>query len=240
MKISTLQYPVLMIVVALVWPSFGQENSATKKIDPAGVWRWTHEENGETVKDVLTLNFDGKQVSGKYKGRVEKSIEQAKLDKDKLTFQFDVEYEGKKIVIKFDGALKEDALEGKVLIEAGGETQEFPWLAKRTLEEDDVLGTWKILVKTDGGRTFEPELKLSKKDGKVVGTYASKDFDQEFEAKEIKVANGKLSFEVSGDFQGTRFSVKYSGQPRGDRLTGEVVYDLGGNAGTLEFKATRS
>ena len=157
MNISSLQYAVLMTVTALVGPAFGQGNSATKKIDPSGVWRWTHDENGETVKDVLTLNFDGKQVSGKYKGRVEKTIEQAKLDNDKLTFQFDVEYEGQKIAIKFDGTLKEDSLEGKVLAETGSGTQEFPWSAKRTLEEDDVLGLRACCLEQpqDGQNLFE-------------------------------------------------------------------------------------
>lgn len=228
------------IVLVLMGPAFGQEKPATAKVDPSGVWRWTHEENGETVKDLLTLNFDGKQVSGKYKGRVEKAIEQAKLDGNKLTFQFDVDYEGMKIVIKFDGTLKDDSVDGKVLIDANGQTQEFPWSAKRTLEEEDVVGTWKILIKTDSDRTLEPELILSKKDGKLTGIYKSKDINQEFDAKEIKVAHGKLSFQVNGEFQGTQFKVKYGGEPRGDKMAGEVEYDLGGNTGKLEFKASRN
>lgn len=207
--------------------------------DPAGTWRWTHDEGGEAVKNALVINYDGKQVSGVYKGRIEKSIEAAKLDGDKLTFKFDAEYQGVKMEVKFDASVKSDELDGKVFITADGQTQEYPWTAKRTLESEDVLGTWSIKIVTSEGRTVEPEINVVKNGSNLKGTYRTKGIDKDFEARDLKVVDQQLTFTVAGEANNTQFTVKYAGRPRGDKMSGKVDYDLNGNTGSIDFEATR-
>ncbi|MFM2093126.1 MAG: hypothetical protein RIS70_250, partial [Planctomycetota bacterium] len=65
--------PVFLTLVA-VSVSLSTSLSKVSAADPAGTYRWTHDEGGETVKNALVINYDGKQVTGVYKGRIEKSI----------------------------------------------------------------------------------------------------------------------------------------------------------------------
>lgn len=229
----------LLFAVAL--SSSAQEKKAdNKNVDPSGTWRWTHDENGETVKNVLTINYDGKVVSGTYKGRSEKTIESAQIAGNKLSFKFDVDFQGQKIEVRFECAVKDDDLNGKVSMHAGGDVQEYPWTAKRTLETEDLVGTWAIKIVTGDGQTIEPELKLAKDGEKLKGTYRSIGLDREVEAQELKLADKQLTFTIQGENDGKKFKVKYAGQPRGDRMNGKIDYDLNGNTGTIDFAATRS
>jgi len=230
--------PVLFTLVA-VSVSLATSLSKVSAADPAGTYRWTHDEGGETVKNALVINYDGKLVTGVYKGRIEKSIEAAKLDGDKLTFKFDAEYQGIKMEVKFDASVKSDELDGKVLITADGQTQEYPWTAKRSLESEDVLGTWSIKITTSEGRTVEPEIKVTKDGSNLKGTYRTKGIEKDFEARDLKVSDQQLSFTVAGQANDTQFTVKYTGRPRGDKMSGKVDYDLNGNTGSIDFEATR-
>ena len=71
------------------------EHAALRKkpVDPSGTWRWEHQSltTQETVKDVLKIKVDDGKVSGTYKGEGEPvEIQDAKIDGDTLSFQFDV------------------------------------------------------------------------------------------------------------------------------------------------------
>ncbi len=88
-------------------------------VDPSGTWRWEHDEGGETVKNVLKLNSDGKKVTGTYQGRRGPyEITDGNVDKDQLKFGFKVEYEGQIIEISFVGKIKADTVDGTVTMKS--------------------------------------------------------------------------------------------------------------------------
>lgn len=213
-----------------------EKKEESKPTDPSGTWRWTHDEGGETVKDVLKLNFDEREVTGSYQGRVASKVEKARVDGNQLFVEFHIEADGQKIGLKFEGKIDGDDVVGKVVVENFGE---FPWTAKRTLEAADVVGSWNITLKTDDGQTFEPVVKIRQEGDQLKGVYISKLIDKELELKDLRVKDKKLTFEVSGDANGNSFTLKYSGEPRGDRMSGKVSYTVGGQSGELAFKAIR-
>lgn len=215
-----------------------QEKKEEPKVtDPSGTWRWTHDESGVTIKNALKLNFDEKkEVTGSYKGRVESKVDKASIEGSQLTVELRVELDGQKIGVKLEGKIDGDDLNGKVIVENFGE---FPWMAKRSLEPADVVGSWNITLKTDDGQTFEPVVKIRQEGEVLKGVYVSKLIDKELELKEVRVKDNKLSFDVEGEASGNTFTLKYSGEPRGDRMTGKVSYSLGGQTGELTFKALR-
>lgn len=209
-------------------------------VDPSGTWRWEHEEGGETVKDVLKLNFDGKKVSGTYQGRSGPyEITDAKIEKNELTFGFSVEIDGRKFTIGFAGKMKGDKVDGTVTIKTDEGEQDFPWVAERNLNTTDVVGAWKLAIELPDGNVLTPLLKLSLSDDKkeLKGEYTSN--DSELDVSEIKVKNNKLFFKISGDFDGNSLTANYKVQPRGDKLAGEIEYDLNGQTGELEVTGKR-
>jgi len=223
-------------------PAAAQESSPAsraKSVDPSGSWRWTHEEGGETVKDLMKLRFDGKVVTGTYKGRVERPIEMGKMEGDRISVGISVDVDGRKLVARFTGAVRGDEIaDGKVDINFDGQDMQFPWPAKRTVEAEDLVGTWNIRIEADG-RVLEAELKLSQDGDRLKGKYTSKGIDREFEAQNVQVVNHELRFEVAGEVNDRKFNVKYKGKPRGDKMNGEIDYELGDRKGTIEFQAQR-
>ena len=209
-------------------------------VDPSGTWRWEHEEGGETVKDVLKLNFDGKKVSGTYQGRRGPyEIVEGKIEQDQISFGFSVEFEGQTIEIKFAGKIKGDNVDGTVSMKSDEGARDYPWVADRGLESSDTVGTWKMAIELPDGNVLTPQLKLSLSDDKkeLKGEYTSN--DAELDVSEIQVKNNKLFFKISGDFGGSTLTANYKVQPRGDKLAGEIEYDFNGQTGELEVTGKR-
>lgn len=216
------------------------QDKAVKTTDPSGTWRWEYELEGATVKDSLQLSLskDNKLV-GKYKGRDEKLVEikEAKIEGDTLTFLLSLEYQKMSIKLEFKGKVKGDEIDGSVTISTAEGSQEYPWAPKRSVLMEDVVGEWQMKIET-GDRTLEPVVTISKDGEKYKAKYVSgKDFIAD--VTELKVANNQLSFNVSGEVNGTKIKADYKGRPYGDKIQGNIAYVLGDNAGDIEFTGTR-
>jgi hypothetical protein len=207
--------------------------------DPTGTWKWEYTISDNDVEFQVKLNWDGKKLTGTYTAFDETTdIEEAKFQKDQLSFVTKRAFDGNEIVATFDGKVKPDNIEGTVAVEFGGnEPREFDWIAKRAVEIDDVLGVWDLKVETPNG-LIEPKLTLTSDEDKLKGAYASQFGERE--PKNLTLKDNKLSWEISGDREGVTFKVVYTGQPRGNSITGSAEFDFDGNVGTLEFTGKRT
>jgi len=234
------QFSLTAIVVLFV--TSVRADDGKKVVDPSGTWRWEHDAGGETIKDVLKLNFDGAKVTGTYKGRRNPiEIKNGKMEGDKLSCDFGVEFDGRKIVVKFKGKIKGDEVDGTVAIESDNDSREFPWKAKRSVEVSDVVGTWKMQIKTSNGNSLTPKLTLSQEDKKkkLKGIYESTNADVKLDVKEIQVKDNQLSFIITGEFDGNTLTAKYTVQPRGDKLSGKIGFKFNDRTGELKVKGKR-
>lgn len=212
---------------------------ADKQADPTGTWKWERKFGDNTVQFTLRLALTGDRVTGTYaSSRSTTKITGGKLDGDQLSFQVDREFNDRKFTINFQGKVTDDAIKGKGKFTAGGNTREFDWEAKRSVELDDVVGTWKFRIETGNGNVLEPSLKLVKKGKEISGVYTSRRGD--IEAKKIAIKDNQLTFEISGENDGTAWKVTYHGQPRGNAIKGTIDYDFGENKGTVDFVGKRS
>jgi hypothetical protein len=223
----------------LVTPLSAQDKAA-KTVDPSGTWRWEYELNGATMKDSLRLNLskDNKLV-GHYKGREEKLIEikDAKIDGDALSFLLPLDYQGTPIKLEFKGNVKGDEIAGNVTVSTGEGSQEFPWVPKRSVQMEDVVGEWQMKIEA-GDRTLEPVVTISKEGEKYKAKYVSGQ-DLNVDVTELKVENNQLSFNVSAEVNGTKIKADYKGRPYGDKIQGNIAYVLGDNSGNVEFTGAR-
>ncbi len=204
--------------------------AASATADPTGVWRWEHEENGETIKDVMHLRLaKDNSVTGTYKGRIGPlPITDGKYEDGRLLLTLPVDLNGQKLLVRFDAKLDEWE----------GQSQEFPWKANRNLTLADVVGEWQIAIELDDGQVLEPKLTLKKAGDTIEAKYDG--IVQELPVKNLKVVNkDTLEFTIEGEFNGSNLTATYRGKPAGDEMSGKVEYDFGGQQGELDFKAKR-
>lgn len=208
--------------------------------DPSGTWKWDYTFNDNKAEFKLKLDWDGKQLKGKYTAfNNTTEIEDAKLEKDQLTFVARREFNGQKFDVDFEGQLKDDEIVGTVTVALGDEPREFEWNAKRAVEVDDVVGEWNLRLETPNG-VVEPKLTIKKGEKDALsGTYES--VFGEREPKNLALKDNQLTWEISSDDQDEfDFKVVYKGRPRGNLIEGTNEFDFGGNAGTMKFTGKRT
>jgi hypothetical protein len=88
----------------------------------------------------------------------------------------------------------------------------------------DPTGTWKWSTPGRDGQSFESTLKLELKAGTLTGTMLGIQRDQ-FSIPDTAIGdasfkNGVVSFTVTREFNGNKFSSKYEGKLDGDTITG--------------------
>ena len=157
---------------------------AAEHVDPSGTWRWEYEWQGETIKDSLRLNLaDEGKVIGTFHGRnATKPIENGKIEKDKLSFEFELEFNGVAVDLKFSGTIKQDDIDGNVILSANGEENEFPWNPKRSVQVEDVLGKWQLHMRLamamySNQNLKSPRMEIRRREltlGKAVASWTSR------------------------------------------------------------------
>jgi hypothetical protein len=220
-----------------------QETAAEAKaaaVDPSGTWSWEYSFNDdEPAEFSLKLNWDGKQLTGKYTAFENTTdIEEAKFEDGNLSFISKREFNGNKFTVHFDGKAEPNDIIGKVALDFGEGPREFDWHAKRIIDADSVLGTWKLKLETPNG-VIEPQLTITQDGDKLKGHYVSPFGERE--AKDVAFKDGELSWRIeSGEDDDFDFEIVYRGKPQGDKITGSNEYDFGGNTGTMDFTGERT
>ena len=80
----------------------------------------------------MSLEYDGKAVTGNYKGSDKQyQIQQARITGNALSFEFPVDYQGREITIAFTGRIEDDDIEGTVSFVGKDGSLDFPWRARR-------------------------------------------------------------------------------------------------------------
>ena len=92
------------------------------------------ERNGQTREQTLKLKLDDGKLSGAMSGRnnSETPIADATFKDGDIAFTVTREFNGNKVVSKYNGKLSGDSIKGKVETERNGEKQSRDWEAKRS------------------------------------------------------------------------------------------------------------
>ena len=104
---------------------------------------------------------------------------------------------------------------------------------------DGPAGTWKVRMSfgARGGRMSI--LKLELDDDKLTGTMLSSQGSRTA-IENANYKDGKISFEVSREWNGQRFTSQYTGTLAEDTIKGTAQYQRRGTARTLNWEATRT
>jgi hypothetical protein len=206
--------------------------------DPNGTWKWERTFQDNKAEFVVRLNWADKKLTGKYSAfGATTDIEDGRFDKDELSFVAHREFNGNKLDVRFKGKVDGDQLRGTINVDFGNGPLDFEWVAKRTVDIDDVLGTWKLRIEGPQG-VIEPQITITREGDALHGAYESPFGTRD--AKALKLKNGVLSWEISGEINGGQFKVAYSGKPRGNAIAGKAAFDFGGNTGEMDFTGQRT
>jgi hypothetical protein len=112
------------------------------------------------------------------------------------------------------------------------------------LQAADPVGTWTWSSPgRDGGEPRKSTLKLKVEGAKLLGTITTPGRQGGdpvvTEISEGKVKDDEISFAVTREFNGNKFTMKYSGKIAGDTIKGKIESERDGNVRTREWEAKR-
>lgn len=120
-----------------------QDKKAAAKADPTGTWSWTMpgRNGGPDRTNTLKLKVEGEKLSGTLatpgrQGQMnETTIQEGSFKTNEVAFTITREFNGNKLVIKYEGKLAGDSIKGKSESERDGSTQTRDWEATRQTEK---------------------------------------------------------------------------------------------------------
>ncbi len=103
---------------------------------------------------------------------------------------------------------------------------------------DDATGTWKW-SSTREDKTIESSAKLKVEGDKLTGVYIGRN------NMETAITNGSfkdntVKFDVPLEFNGNKFTIKYSGTLSGDTIKGKTSFDRDGQSQERDWEAKRA
>jgi hypothetical protein len=110
-------------------------------------------------------------------------------------------------------------------------------LVSQVRAAEDPTGTWKWSV-TFNNQTREQTLKLKLEGDKLTGSMPGRD-NQETPISDATFKDNKVSFSVTRERNGQKFTTKYSGTLAGDTITGKSERERDGQVQSTDWVAKR-
>jgi hypothetical protein len=110
--------------------------------------------------------------------------------------------------------------------------------AARADDKPNPTGTWKWTVEV-GGQTREQTLKLKLDGDKLTGHMVGRN-NTEIPIEDGTFKDGEVSFKVTRERQGQKFTTKYKAKVSGDTLKGKSEFEREGEKQSRDFEAKRA
>jgi len=105
-------------------------------------------------------------------------------------------------------------------------------------DKPNLTGTWKWTV-TFGDQTREQTLNLKLEGDKLTGTMLGRD-NQEIPIEDATFKDGTVSFKVTRERDGQKFTIKYQGKVSGDTIKGTSEFERDGQTQSRDWEAKRA
>ena len=101
----------------------------------------------------------------------------------------------------------------------------------------DPAGTWKWSMTGQNGQTRETTLKLKLEGDKLTGSVSGRNGDTAID--DAKIKDGEITFAVTREYNGNKFTAKYKGKLSGDSIKGKVETERDGEKRDRDWEAKR-
>lgn len=99
-------------------------------------------------------------------------------------------------------------------------------------------GTWKWSIMAGGGQMREVTLKLKLDGDKLTGAMLGRN-NQETPIEDASFKDGTVSFKVTRERMGQKFTTKYEGKLSGDTIKGKSSFERDGQTMSRDWEAKR-
>ena len=101
----------------------------------------------------------------------------------------------------------------------------------------DASGTWKWSFTGQDGTVRDTTLKLKVEGSTVIGSVSGRNGDAAIEKG--KITGDEISFQVTREFNGNKFTAKYNGKISGDSIKGKMEFERDGDKTSRDWEAKR-
>ena len=232
----------LAVCAALAsWLSSSAPFAAEQKANATGTWKWSFTtQSGQTFETTLKLKQEGDKITGAVVGRdgAETAIAEAGIKGGEIAFTVTRERNGQKFTTKYRGKLAGDTIKGSSESERDGQTTKRDWEAKRGAAAGDPTGTWKWSYTGQDGQARESTLKLKMAEGKLTGTLTGRG-GTDTAISDAVLKGDEISFAVTRERNGEKFTSKYAGKISGDVIKGKTEMASGDQTRSRDWEAKR-
>jgi hypothetical protein len=109
----------------------------------------------------------------------------------------------------------------------------------RADDKADPSGTWKWTVTAQNGQTREMTLKLKLDGDKLTGAMLGRN-NQETKIDDGKYKDGEISFSITRERMGQKFTTKYKGKLSKDTIKGKTEVERDGQTQSRDWEAKRA
>jgi hypothetical protein len=106
-------------------------------------------------------------------------------------------------------------------------------------EKANPSGTWKWTFETPGGQKIDSSMKLKMEGDKLTGVVIGRD-NQETKIENAQIKGNEISFQVTRERDGQKFTIKYQGKVTGDTIKGKMEVNFGGEDRSFDWEAKRA
>lgn len=105
-------------------------------------------------------------------------------------------------------------------------------------DKANATGTWTWSFTGQNGQTRETSLKLKQDGEKLTGKISGRN-GNDTEIEDGKVSGDQISFKITREFNGNKFTSKYSGKVSGDTIKGKIEFERNGETRSRDWEAKR-
>lgn len=211
----------------------------TRPEDVVGTWNLAIDAEGQTFEPVAKITQDGDKLKIEYLTDEfgDHEAVDVSLKDNKLSYTIAVDSPDGAMKLKFVTMPRGSNVTGDLEYEVGDITGSAEVEGSKEPAATDIAGTWSTTIDAEG-QTFEPTMKVTRKDGKLAIEYLTDEFG-DHEAVDVKEEGGKLTFTIAADSPDGSLKLMFDVKVDGDKLEGEVEYEVGDITGTADVEGEK-
>jgi hypothetical protein len=105
-------------------------------------------------------------------------------------------------------------------------------------DKPNPTGTWMYSFEAPNGQVIKSTMKLKLEGDKITGTVTGRD-NQEAKIENGKFKDDEVSFDVTRERDGNKFTIKYKGKLKGDEIKGKMTVNFGGEDRSFDWEPKR-
>ena len=189
--------------------------------DFAGTWTVEMEFQGQVRESKLEIKTGADGLTATWESRRgTNELSNVKVADGTITFDRVINRQGQEFSMSYSAKIEDGKLVGAITTPRG----ERPFTGIRAQEEVSFTGQWNVSFEFQGNKR-EAKLEINEASGALTGKWISQRGENEL--KNIKIADGTITFSRELEMQGQSLNLDYSAKIENGKLAGNIISPMG-------------